>query len=123
MGDSQRQKRLHSLGLLLILLFIVIRTAFGFWFNVPSVGAAGPCDSAAPAGLLNFGQPDGRYLSLNPGSCFDVTLTVPITSDNNEAYDFVFYERLASEEMIELDWVELQLSKDRQQWQTVFYWG
>ncbi|MBS1965846.1 MAG: hypothetical protein JST60_08530, partial [Chloroflexi bacterium SZAS-1] len=129
--EKERQRRLRKLGWILALLFILIRTAIGFWLNVPPARASS--QPPAPAltkpctknnSRINIGLPDKNVASIAKDSCIEVALQQPFHGSGNNDYDMVLYESYAPKpDHIDLDWVELQISSDGQNWETAFVWS
>lgn len=68
------------------------------------------------------GVPDGDWMQIEPGD--SVVVTVPtINTSGNSTPDMVYFERIAAGTLVDLDWVQLEVSADGVNWFTVFYWG
>ena len=121
--QKERQTRLRKIGWILALLFILIRTAIGFWLNVPAAQALGiTCVKADQR--LNIGPADQKIISIPKQGCEEIALSQPFHGDGTPAYDLVLYESYAPKpDHIDLDWIELQVSADGQDWKTAFTWS
>ena len=72
---------------------------------------------------INIGLPDSSYYSPgNPGEII-FTISPAIQADGTNLPDLVYYERLATSDRVEFDWVIVQISSDGSTWHEVFNWG
>lgn len=74
---------------------------------------------------LNIGPQDGFYITLGPPfpTSMIMYISPAIIADGTGNYDFVFYERLATPDRVDFDWVEVWISPDNISWYQVFNWG
>ena len=72
--------------------------------------------------LLTIGPPDGTW--VNPMPSITVVINPAIAADGDIGTpDFVYYERENIPGIVQLDWVQIEISSDGLTWVTVFYWG
>ena len=78
------------------------------------------CSTAEP----DIGPPDGAWTDIAPGSSITIVLSPAIIADGDVGIpDLVYYERLASPAFVDMDWVQVEISKDGNTWYQILYWG
>ena len=95
----------------------------GFVETVPGNNSA--ADSNAPASSEpDIGPPDSVWISIPQGTAMTIMFSPSIVADGDIGTpDFVYYERFATPSLVEMDWVQVEISSDGSTWYQVFYWG